>query len=202
MIWFKWLRRRRGQRSAATLEFVWNKLVAASKLETSALQAVHENLRGLEAQFEHVAQPLQALRRELMDSLDRQVLNTELLNLPGDLRARLRQQNDSVLQNDAEARIYLIANALRIEVLREYASQRFNDRADGDWFDVYSRAALLRQRNTRNYIERTLGGARDAGDDARFQAMSLKDSEIRARLLQVPAGTRFPGFGKARRQTA
>ncbi|MGH8312157.1 MAG: hypothetical protein ACRER9_02585, partial [Gammaproteobacteria bacterium] len=107
-----------------------------------------------------------------------------------------------ILQHDDAARAYLAANALRIEVLREYAHRRFGDRTDGDWFDVYARAAHLRQRNTRNYIERVLGGTRNAGDDARFQAMTVKDSEIRARLLQVPAGTHFPGFGKADGQTA
>lgn len=202
MTWRKWLNRGRERRHQAILEYVWNQRVASSKLDASALQAVHANLIEVEARVGNSAQPLRALRRELMDSLDRQVLNTEILNLPEELRARLRQQNDAMLQNDDEARAYLVANGLRIAVLREYASQRFDDRADGDWFDVYTRAAHLRQRNTRHYIERTLGGAHDARDDARLEAMTVKDGEIRARLLQVPAGTRFPGFGKADSQTA
>ncbi|MDE2070321.1 MAG: hypothetical protein KGJ04_03520 [Gammaproteobacteria bacterium] len=185
-----------------TLQSVWGPLAASSGLDATALRAVCANLMEIEGKLNSSTQPLQALRSELMDSLDRQVLNSEILNLPEDLRARLRQQQDAVLQNDAEARAYLAANALRIEVLREYAHRRFGDRADGDWFAVYARAAHLRQRNTRNYIERVLGGTRNAGDDVRFQAMTLKDSEIRARLLQVPAGTHFPGFGKADGQTA
>jgi len=170
---------------------------AASSLGADVLHAVHANLLAIEASLGEAAQPLQALRRELMDSLDRQVLNGEILKLPAELRARLRQHNQTLLQTDAEAGAYLAANALRIDVLREYASQRFGDRVNGDWFDVYARAAQLRQRNTRNYIERALGGGNDASDDARFEAMTLKDSEIRVRLLQVPPGTRFPGFGKA-----
>lgn len=202
MSWRSWLNRARGQQRHVTLERVWEQPAAASGLGADVLQAVHANLLEIEANISKAAQPLQALRRELMDSLDRQVLNSEILNLPAEVRTRLRQQNDAMLQNDAAARDYLAANALRIEVLREYAGQRFDDRADGDWFDVYTRAAHLRQRNTRNYIERALGGARDAKDDARLEAMTVKDGEIRARLLQVPAGTRFPGFGKADSQTA
>lgn len=201
-MWRNWFGRLRSQRHAATLEIVWNRLSVASELDAEALHAVYANLIEIETSLGQSAQPLQALRRELMDSLDRQVLNSEILNLPEELRVRLRQQQDTVLQNDAEARAWLAANALRMEVLREYAHRRFGDRTDGDWFDVYARAARLRQRNTRNYIERVLGGTRNAGDDARFQAMTLKDSEIRARLLQVPAGTQFPGFGKADGQTA
>lgn len=201
-MWRNCFGRLRSQRHAATLEIVWNRLSVASELDAEALHAVHANLIEIETSLGQSAQPLQALRRELMDSLDRQVLNSEILNLPLEVRARLRQQNEAMLQNDVEARSYLAANRLRIEVLREYAAQRFADRADGDWFDVYTRAAHLRQRNTRNYIERALGGARDAKDDARLEAMTVKDGEIRARLLQVPAGTRFPGFGKADSQTA
>lgn len=202
MRWRHWFQRRAGGSQSVTLDEVWSRLSAGSKLQAAALDAVHANLLEFEAGLSGEAQPLQALRRELMDSLDRQVLNTELLNLPPETRARLRQQNTAMLQNDDEARTYLLANALRVVVLREYAGRRFADCADGDWFDVYSKAAHLRQRNTRSYIERALDGARSASDDARFQAMTLKDSEIRARLLQVPAGTRFPGFGKTNRQTA
>lgn len=201
-MWRNWFGLRRDRRRNVTLQSVWDPLAAASKLDAAALQAVHANLMEIESNLNGSPQPLQSLRSELMDSLDRQVLNGEILSLPEELRARLRRQQDSVLQNDAEARTYLAANALRMEVLREYAHRRFGDRTDGDWFDVYARAARLRQRNTRHYIERVLGGTRSAGDDARFQAMTLKDGEIRARLLQVPAGTQFPGFGKADRQTA
>lgn len=202
MKWRNWLCRRGDRRRHVTLQSVWDPLAASSTLDAATLQAVHANLIEFEGKLKGSAQPLQTLRCELMDSLDRQVLNSEILNLPEALRARLRQQQEAVLQNDAEARAYLAANALRMEVLRAYAHRRFDDRTDGDWFDVYARAAHLRQRNTRHYIQRVLGGTRSAGDDARFQAMSLKDSEIRARLLQVPAGTRFPGFGKADGQTA
>ncbi|MGH8292139.1 MAG: hypothetical protein ACRESA_01565 [Gammaproteobacteria bacterium] len=201
-MWRNWFGLRGYQTRRVTLQSVWNLLAASSALDAAALQAVRANLTEFEGKLNGSAQPLQALRSELMDSLDRQVLNGEILSLPEELRARLRQQQNAILQHDDAARAYLAANALRIEVLREYAHRRFGDRTDGDWFDVYARAAHLRQRNTRNYIERVLGGTRNAGDDARFQAMTLKDSEIRARLLQVPAGTHFPGFGKADGQTA
>ncbi|MGB9429009.1 MAG: hypothetical protein WCC11_03910 [Gammaproteobacteria bacterium] len=181
------------------MEEVWNRLHTAKsseELSDAARKAAHDNLLEFESKLNAEPQPLQVLRCELMDSLDRQVLNTEILNLPAESRARLREQNGEILQDDSEARQYLAANGLRMAVLREYAGLRFGDRAEGDWFDVYAKATHLRQRGTRQFIERTLGGIQNATDDARFQSMTLVDREIRARLLQVPAGTRFPGFGE------
>ncbi|MGA9853437.1 MAG: hypothetical protein WBR15_10980 [Gammaproteobacteria bacterium] len=182
------------------MEQIWNDRPHGgftTELDESARQAVRRDLLEFETRLAAEVQPLQALRRELMDSLDRRVLNTEILKLPDDLRTRLRRQNSEILQNDSEARLYLAANELRMTILREYGDLRFDDRADGDWFDVYEKAARLRQRSMRNFIERSLEGTQNASDEARFQSMALVDKEIRARLLLVPAGTRFPGLEKA-----
>lgn len=200
MRWPALFRRRNALRATVTFQQVWDErpsIAAAPQLGPDELSAVHVNLLEFETKLAGEPQPLQALRCELMDSLDRQILNAEILDLPPELRARWRQQNNTMLQNDAAARKYLAANALRLEVLREYGSRRFGDRVEDDWFDVYEKAVRLRQRNTRNFISRTLQGAPTPTDEARFHTMTLMDSEIRLRLLQVPAGTRFSGLRKS-----
>ena len=49
---------------------------------------------------------------------------------------------------------------------------------------------------TAKYGDRTgaLAGHQSNADDARYQTMTIVDHEIRARLLQMPAGAQFPGF--------
>ncbi|HVC29044.1 MAG TPA: hypothetical protein VNF48_05770 [Gammaproteobacteria bacterium] len=160
-------------------------------------ESVHQSLLELEDRLRRDAQPMLAIRKELMDSIDRRQLNSEILKLPVNTRADLRSSHPNILQTDVAARTYIDANDLRITVLRKYAGLRYGDCADGDWFDVYQKASRLRQRGTRGYIERACGGMQNATDDVRFKTMTLMDSEIRERLLQVPAGTRFPGFGKS-----
>ncbi len=165
-------------------------------------ESVHKSLLEFEASLRIDAKPMLRVRRELMDSIDRRQLNSEILKLSEDMRANLRRSHPEILQTDETARAYIFANELRIAVLREYAGLRYGDCADSDWFAVYQKASRLRQRSTRNYIERALGGTQSATDDARFHTMTLMDSEIRTRLLQVPPGTRFPGFGKAPEQSS
>jgi hypothetical protein len=129
-----------------------------------------------------------------MDSVDRRLLNMEILKLPPEVRKKLREQSSEMLQSDEEARAYIAANEARMAVLREYAAQRFGDRVTGDWFDVYEKASRLRQRGARNFIQRTLSGTQTGEDDARYLSMTRVDQEIRTRLLKVPAGTRFTGL--------
>lgn len=156
--------------------------------------SVHQSLLDFEASLKGETEPMIALRKELMDSMDRRLLNQEILQLPDEVKDRLRKQSSEMLQNDADARAYIAANDLRMAVLREYAAQRFNDRIEGDWFDVYRKASRLKQKGARNFIQRTLTGNQSNADDARYQTMAIVDHEIRARLLQMPAGAKFPGF--------
>jgi len=156
--------------------------------------SVYQSLLDFEASLNGVANPMIALRTELMDSMDRRLLNIEILQLPDEVKARLREQSSEMLQSDADARAYIAANDLRMAVLREYAARRFNDRIEGDWFDVYRKASRLKQKGARNFIQRTLAGNQNNADDARYQTMTIVDHEIRTRLLQMPAGVQFPGF--------
>lgn len=168
---------------------------ALLKEMTPEVQAsVRANLLEFEASLRKEREPLQALRRELMDSVDRRLLNMEILQLPPEVRKKLREQSSEMLQSDTEARTYIAANEARMAVLREYAARRFGDRVAGDWFHVYEKASRLRQRGARNFIQRTLSGTQTGADDARYQSMTRVDQEIRTRLLKVPAGTRFTGL--------
>lgn len=160
-------------------------------VEPAHREAVREDLLRFEARALAEPEPLLAIRRELMDSIDRRMLNREILALPENLRRGLRAQSGDVIASDAEAEAYLAANELRLEILREYAGRRYGDRAPQDWFDVYERAARLRQRTARNYITRSMSGEMNEEHDARQQAISLVDSQLRAHLLKVAPGTRF-----------
>ncbi len=177
------------------------RMVLLGKVDAQVRASVHQSLLEFERALQTETNPMLVVRKELMSSIDRRQLNTEVLKLPEPTRVNLRATSLEIPQTDAEARIYIAANELRMAVLREYSGLCFGDCADGDWFDVYARAAYLRQRSTRNYIERTLNGSQNIAADARFHTMTLVDSEIRARLLQIPAGTRFPGFGKTLAQS-
>lgn len=158
-------------------------------------ESVHQSLLDFEASLHGEPEPMIALRKELMDSVDRRLLNMEILQLPDEVKARLRAQSSEMLQTDAQAQAYIAANDLRMMLLREYAAQRFDDRIEGDWFDVYQKASRLKQKGARNFIQRTLNGNQSSVDDARYQTMTIVDHEIRARLLKMPAGAQFPGFG-------
>jgi len=210
---FAWLRKYREQNQirgrAVAIQSLWQSwtdLEALPEPERQARQAllaavpeenrasVYQSLLDFEASLNGVAEPMIALRKELMDSMDRRLLNQEILQLPDEVKIRLRQQSSEMLQSDADARDYIAANDLRMVVLREYAAQRFDDRIEGDWFDVYRKASRLKQKGARNFIQRTLAGNQSNADDARYQTMTIVDHEIRARLLQMPAGAQFPGF--------
>ncbi|HEX6928172.1 MAG TPA: hypothetical protein VF267_02910 [Gammaproteobacteria bacterium] len=212
--WLGWAIRRRGrqQRSVFSrqerplpLARVWDEWLAgdapgAERTRREALftlvapahrEAVREDLLRFEARALAEPEPLLAIRRELMDSIDRRMINREILALPENLKRGLRAQSGDVIASDAEAEAYLAANELRLEILREYAGRRYGDRAPQDWFEVYERAALLKQRTARNYISRSMSGELNEEHDARHQAISLVDSQLRAHLLKVAPGTRF-----------
>lgn len=165
-----------------------------AQMNPEVRESVRSNLLEFEAALRREAAPLAALRLELMDSVDRRLLNQEILQLPPEVRRKLRSQSVDLLQSDEEARTYIAANEVRMAVMREYAARRFGDRTEGDWFEVYEKASRLKQRGARNFIQRTLNGTQTGADDARYQNMTRVDQEIRARLLKVPAGTRFQGF--------
>jgi hypothetical protein len=163
-------------------------------LDAAALAAVRDDLERLEVETLARDRPLLAVREELMASVDRRMLNTEVLRLPDAVKARVRAHSQELQQSDAEARRYIAANEWRLHVLREYAALRYGDKADGDWFAVYERAAQLKQRSLRSALERALEGG---ASDPRAAQIASVDDELKRRLLTVPPGARFP-TGSAR----
>lgn len=157
-------------------------------LDQPTLAAVRADLNRLEAETMGKAQPLTAVREELMASVDRRMLNTEILRLPEEIKQRVRAQSTELHQTDGETRRYIAANEWRLHVLREYAALRYGDKASNDWFAVYERAAQLKQRNLRGILERALSGDTSDPHSAQF---ALVEGELRQRLLKVPPGMRF-----------
>jgi hypothetical protein len=157
-------------------------------LDQPTLAAVRADLNRLTAETINQAQPLTAVREELMASVDRRMLNTEILRLPEEIKARVRAQSTELHQTDGETRRYIAANEWRLHVLREYAALRYGDKASNDWFAVYERAAQLKQRNLRAILERALSGDTSDAHSAQF---AMVEGELRQRLLKVPPGLRF-----------
>ncbi|MGH8370952.1 MAG: hypothetical protein ACRESC_08210, partial [Gammaproteobacteria bacterium] len=118
------LRRREWRRvrgRAITMESLWqawNSLDAMNVEERSVhetllaevgsddCESVHQSLLDFEASLHGEAEPMIALRKELMDSVDRRLLNTEILQLPGEVKVKLRAQSSEMLQSDSQARNY------------------------------------------------------------------------------------------------
>ncbi len=157
------------------------------------LDAIREDLITLDKQKFSSRYPLTQIRREIMASIDWRALNEELLRLPYDIRQQLRQSNPDIIQDDHQAERYLSANELRQMALREYASQRFGDRAKSDWLNVYLRASKLKQTTLRGMMENRV---REQGGEetVRQHAIQLVDEKLREKLLRVPPGTKFEGI--------
>lgn len=163
-------------------------------LDQAAIDTVREDLLRLERDFLGGKYPLTEIRKELMASVDRRMLNTEILRLPEDVKAQVRGESPDLIQNDLEARRYIAANELRLQVLREFATRRYGDFAKRDWFAVYEQASRLKQRNARFFIEQALRGPGLDSDNPHHQAISMVDSQLKVRLLEVPPGTEFPMY--------
>lgn len=161
-------------------------------LDQEAVEAVLVDLLRLEAVVEAGKYPLTAIRKELMASVDRRMLNVEILRLPDEIKQNLRAQSTDVIQTDEQMQRYIVANELRLRVLREYAARRYGDKGPRDWFAVYEKASRMKQRNARAFLEHSITGVTAPGENARHQAMTIVDNQLRMRLLQVPPGTEFP----------
>lgn len=163
-------------------------------LDQAAIDTVRSDLLRLEQEFLSGRYPLTEIRKELMASVDRRMLNTEILRLPDDVKTQVRNESPDLIQSDLQAQRYIAANELRLQVLREFATRRYGDYAQRDWFAVYEQASRLKQRNARFFIEQALRGPGLDSDNPHHQAISMVDSQLKARLLQVPPGTEFPMY--------
>ena len=173
---------------AARRQAIWTEVPESTRRDVLA------DLLAFEGRALATQQPLLMIRREIMDSVDRRMLNQEILALPPELKQRLRDSSAEALQNDADAWLYIAANELRLEILRELAARRFGDRAEHGWFAVYEKASRMKQRTARHFLRRSLAGELHQAEDSRQQAISMVDGALRARLLEVAPGTEFKGL--------
>lgn len=209
LAWSMHQRRRTHTISDATVDDAWTRWIDGRDLadaeralrsallellDPAALAAVLADLRQLESATVAQRAPLRSVREELMASVDRRLLNTEILRLSEVQRAEIRARSLDALQNDQDARRYIAANEWRLHVLREYAALRYGDKASNDWFAVYERAAQLKRPAVRAFLERSLAGD---GADPRDSAIRTVDQELKRRLLQVPPGAQFRGAAAA-----
>lgn len=164
---------------------------ARQTLDSNQRDAIREDLVDFEQRALSGRYPLTKLRQEMMASVDRRMINIEILRLEPEEKRRLRSKQADIIQTDSHAREYILANELRLAVLREYAARRYGDRADNDWFEVYERAAQYKRRMTRARILRGLEDGEEGPEDARQQAIDVVDRQLQIRLLQVSPGTQF-----------
>jgi hypothetical protein len=150
-------------------------------LDDAALRAVHEELKKTERRILSDADPLTALRVQIMDGIDRRILQTEALSAPGTAHA-------GALKGATDIDRGLAADALRIRLLRYYGAARFGDRAENDWYDVYEQAAELKRKSLRDFVRPSTSGAGPGG----YQKSMVVNEELRRRLLETPPGTSIP----------
>ncbi|HET7371071.1 MAG TPA: hypothetical protein VFK45_09570 [Gammaproteobacteria bacterium] len=163
----------------------------AQSLDENMLAGIRAGLLKTEKEILAQEQPLTALRREIMDGIDRRLLQLEVLALPAESREQLAEP----IGDEFDIRRGLAADELRIRLLRYYGAAKFGDRAENDWYDVYQQAARMKQRSFRNFLRQRSG---DSGTGQYRSAVVVGD-RLRQRLLATPPGTSFP---KNARQSA
>ncbi|MDX1443624.1 MAG: hypothetical protein R3270_07595 [Gammaproteobacteria bacterium] len=188
-VWDEWLQGENlDDAERARRQAIWTEVPAETR------QDVLDDLLRFEERALESPRPLITIRKEIMDSVDRRLLNQEILALPPELKQQLRDSSSEALQNDHDAWLYISANELRLEILRELAARRFGDAAENGWFTVYEKAGRLKQRSLRHFLRRSIAGELHEAEDSRQQAITMVDGALRARLLDVAPGTEFKGL--------
>jgi hypothetical protein len=184
-VWQRWMEEELAQAQHDLREEAFRVLDAHQR------RSIRDDLIAFEEKLLAGPYPLTYLRQEMMASVDRRMINIEILRLPPGDKARLRKEQADIIQSDDHAREYILANELRLAILRDYAGLRYGDRAEQDWFHVYERAAQFKRKTTRARIMRGLQDVEESAEDARQQAIAVVDRQLQMRLLQVTPGTRF-----------
>lgn len=127
-----------------------------------------------------------ACRNELMDSIERAGLQSALRQLDPDVRQRVSVRLPEFGQLNYDPDRHLQAERLRISVLRAWTGLYFGDRAKGDWYDVYTRAAEMRLDSIRRDFERIAGQPIQAIENNRDAAIRGLNAALRLRLMQMP----------------
>jgi len=184
------LPRRRRWRPA--LRIAWRLAGARrSPLDASALDLVRHDLEAHAATWAANPDGRAITRTELLDSVDRELLNDALLALSAPEREAVRERIPELPPRDAELRRRLDADRLRLRVLRRWAGLFYGDRARGDWFDTYRRAAEMRRESLGRDLERLAGTPVHIAQHHRDAAIRGLNTALRLRLLQAPPRARI-----------
>lgn len=163
-----------------------------SGLDRESLEVLYENLRrrlrdcvALEGD-----EGLMQARSELMDGTERLLLQRTLKDLDEATRDSVASKIPEFQPIAREPERYLRAETLRLRVLRAWLGLYYGDRARGDWYDVYRKAAELRLDSIGRDFERIAGMPVYKTEDNRDAAIRGINASLRLRLLQMPPGAK------------
>lgn len=166
-------------------------------LERDTLDVIREDLhRHIQGwtELDHDEGLLQA-RNELMDGTERMLLQHTLKGLDPETRASVSGKMPEFREMARDLDRYLAAEKLRLDVLRAWMGFYYGDRARGDWYDVYSKAAEMRLESIGRDFERIAGMPVYKAEDNRDAAIRGINASLRLRLLQMPPGARVDRSG-------
>lgn len=163
----------------------------AETLDTTAREAVRRDLENRIRTWAANEDGLKKLRSELMDSVDRGLVYRALLRLAPDLRTAVRERVSELPRSDAEIERFIAASELRISVIRAWAGRWYGDRARGDWFEAYRKAAAMREDSALRDLERLAGDPQPTTRNNLDAAMRGLNASLRLRLIQAPPGAKI-----------
>ncbi|MGA7966955.1 MAG: hypothetical protein WCB49_13895 [Gammaproteobacteria bacterium] len=181
------------------LDRAWRRCSSArSGLKLDALDVLREDL------LRHIRiwtaldrnEGLLQARNELMDSTERMLLQRTLRELEPGIRTSVASKMPEFKPVAENLDRYLAAETLRLDVLRAWMGFYYGDRARGDWYDVYCKAAEMRLESIGRDFERIAGMPVYKAEDNRDAAIRGINASLRLRLLQMSPGARVgrPGL--------
>lgn len=163
-----------------------------SGLDRESLDVVQESLRRHMRDWVSLDgdEGMMQARNELMDGTERMLLQRTLQGLDEQIRTSVASKIPEFRPVAREPGRYLRAEQLRLHVLRLWAGLYYGDRARGDWYEVYRKAAELRLDSIARDFERIAGLPVYKTEDNRDAAIRGINASLRLRLLQMPPGAK------------
>lgn len=127
-----------------------------------------------------------ACRNELMNSMERICLRRALGSLDRQTREKVGKRLPEFRHLDHSQERHLEAEKLRMDLIRTWTGLYYGDRARGDWYDVYARAAEMRMNSVERDFERIAGLPVHTVENNRDAAIRGLNAALRLRLLQMP----------------
>lgn len=185
------LHRGRRRNRQKDLDRAWRRCKPSrAGLKRDALDVLHDDLhrhiQGWTA-LDRDEGLLQA-RNALMDGIERLLLQQTLNRLDPQTRAAVAERMPEFRDLAQDLDRYLAAEKLRLGVLRAWMGLYYGDRARGDWYEVYRKAADMRLDSIGRDFERIAGMPVYKAEDNRDAAIRGINASLRLRLLQMPPG--------------